>query len=78
MARLVVVVLIIIRATPLLILQGSISTRKTLIIRVVTLSIKDVLCHISHIQQVDPVVPWGTALAEVVVDNNRIMDVSIT
>ncbi|KAM2016494.1 hypothetical protein ACFX16_046903 [Malus domestica] len=54
MPKLVVEVHIIIKATPLLILQGNISTRRTLIIRVVTLSIREVLCHISQIQQVDP------------------------
>ncbi|XP_070660513.1 uncharacterized protein [Malus domestica] len=48
------VMFIIIKAAPLLILHGSISTRRTLIIRVVTLNIMDVLCLISHIQQVDP------------------------
>ncbi|XP_070667502.1 uncharacterized protein [Malus domestica] len=54
MLRLVVEVLIIIRAMSFLMLQGSISTHRILIFRVVTLSIKEVLCHISHIQQVDP------------------------
>ncbi|KAM3001258.1 hypothetical protein FF2_037575 [Malus domestica] len=54
MARLVVDVLIIIRATLLFMLQGNISTRRTLFIKVVTLSIREVLCHISHIQQMDP------------------------
>ncbi|KAM1678573.1 hypothetical protein ACFX1Q_038580 [Malus domestica] len=49
MLRLVVEVFIIIRATPLLIHQGSTSTHRTLIIRVVTLNIRQVLCHISHI-----------------------------
>ncbi|KAM2154992.1 hypothetical protein ACFX1Q_046743 [Malus domestica] len=53
MPRLVVVVLIIIRATPLLMLQGNISICRTLIIRVVTHSILEVLWHISHIQQMD-------------------------
>ncbi|XP_070677556.1 uncharacterized protein [Malus domestica] len=67
-ARLVVEVLIIIRATPLLMLQGSISTHKTLIIIVGTLSIREVLCHISHTQQVDPSGTKGTAPAGIFLD----------
>ncbi|KAM1628755.1 hypothetical protein ACFX2K_017129 [Malus domestica] len=53
MLRLVVEVPIIIRATPLLTLQDNISTLRILSIRAVILSIREVLCHISHIQQVD-------------------------
>ncbi|KAM2075047.1 hypothetical protein ACFX1T_037990 [Malus domestica] len=54
MPRLDEEVLIIVKAKRLLIPQDSISTLRILIIRVVTLSIREVLCLISHIQSMDP------------------------
>ncbi|KAM2388599.1 hypothetical protein ACFXTH_038024 [Malus domestica] len=54
MPRLDEEVLIIVKAKRLLMPQDSISTLRILIIRVVTLSIREVLCLISHIQPVDP------------------------
>ncbi|XP_070679796.1 uncharacterized protein [Malus domestica] len=48
--------------------SGSISIRMAFIIRVVTLSIREVLCHFSHIQQVDPSGTRGDSPSRVLID----------